>query len=121
MNRTSTTGIKRIPIITRNPIMNIKRNPIIGGKFPDPIKEWLNNEFGAVHTVQFQDEIWFGAAEIANILGYTNPHDAISKHVDAEDKISINLNTLAIREGIPKRGNPNRVFINQFGLHCLIL
>ena len=40
--------------------------------------------------------------------------DALSKHVDNEDK-----NTVAIHDGI--QGNPNQVVINESGLYSLIL
>lgn len=41
--------------------------------------------------------------------------DALSKHVDSEDK-----NTVAIHDGIT-RGNPNQIVINESGLYSLIL
>ena len=45
-----------------------------------------NEEFGQVRTLTINDEPWFVGRDIAKILGYNNPNDAISKHIDDEDK-----------------------------------
>lgn len=74
-----------------------------------------NPEFGSVRVmVDENGEPWFVGKDVADMLGYNNPRDALSKHVDAEDK-----NTVAIHDGIP--GNPNQVVINESGLYSLIL
>ncbi|MGP5356495.1 BRO-N domain-containing protein, partial [Pseudomonas helleri] len=72
-------------------------------------------EFGAkkVRTVIIEDQVWFIASDVAGCLEYINPRDAISKHVDQEDR-----NTVAIRDGKP--GNPNQAIINESGLYALI-
>ncbi len=51
---------------------------------------------------------------MAEALGYSNPRDALAKHVDDEDK-----NTVALRDGTS--GNPNLTVINESGLYSLIL
>lgn len=51
--------------------------------------------------------------DVAEVLGYKNTRDALSKHVDDEDK-----NTVAIYDGI---GNPNKVIINESGFYSLVL
>ena len=66
-------------------------------------------------TVIVNDEIRFIGKDAATILGYSNTRDALSKHVDPEDKI-----TVAIHDGIT-RGNPNQTVINESGLYSLIL
>ncbi|MGJ3749311.1 BRO-N domain-containing protein, partial [Limosilactobacillus fermentum] len=58
-----------------------------------------------VRTVTIDDEPYFVGKDVAEILGYANTRDALSKHVDSEDK-----NTVAIHDGI-KRGNPNQTVI----------
>ncbi|MGJ3845975.1 BRO-N domain-containing protein, partial [Limosilactobacillus fermentum] len=68
-----------------------------------------------VRTVTIDDEPYFVGKDVAEILGYANTRDALSKHVDSEDK-----NTVAIHDGI-KRGNPNQTVINESGLYSLIL
>ena len=45
-----------------------------------------NAEFGSVRTVTVEGEPHFVAKDVAEILGYSNPRDAINKHVDEEDK-----------------------------------
>lgn len=79
------------------------------------LQVFKNQEFGQVRTLTLNDEPWFVGKDVAEILGYSNPRDAISKHVDSEDK-----NSVAIRDGIT-RGNPNQTIINESGLYCLVL
>ena len=79
------------------------------------LQVFKNQEFGSVRTLTVNDEPWFVGKDVAEILGYSNPRDAISKHVDSEDK-----NSVAIRDGIT-RGNPNQTIINESGLYSLVL
>ena len=78
------------------------------------IKIFENEEFGSVRVVTINEEPWFAGKDVATVLGYSNTRDALSKHVDAEDK-----NTVAIHDGIT--GNPNVTFINESGLYSLVL
>ena len=50
------------------------------------VKIFENEEFGKVRTVEVNGEPYFVARDVATILGYSNPNDAISKRVDKEDK-----------------------------------
>jgi len=59
---------------------------------------FVHPNLGSVRTVLINQDPWFVGRDAANVLGYSNPWDALSKHVDDEDK-----NTIAIRDGI--RGN----------------
>lgn len=68
-----------------------------------------------VRTLVIDGQPYFVGKDVAEILGYANTRDALSKHVDSEDK-----NTVAIHDGI-KRGNPNQTVINESGLYSLIL
>lgn len=74
----------------------------------------FNFENKEVRTLLIDNEPWFIGKEVTEILGYSNPRDALSKHVDDEDK-----NTVAIRDG--NKGNPNQTLINESGLYSLIL
>lgn len=58
-------------------------------------------------------EPWFVAADVCEILGLTNPTEAL-KTLDDDEK-----NTLRISEGI--RGNPNMNIISESGLYTLIM
>lgn len=80
----------------------------------DSLRVFNNEEFGTIRTVMIDGEPWFVGKDVAEALGYTNPRDALSKHVDDEDK-----KTVAIRDGI--RGNPNITVINESGVYSLIL
>ena len=66
-----------------------------------------------VRVVEINGEPCLVGKDVAEVLGYKNTRDALSKHVDDEDK-----NTVAIHDGI---GNPNKVIINESGLYSLVL
>jgi len=71
-----------------------------------------NDEFGQVRTLIKDGQPWFVAKDVAEILGYSNPRDAISKHVDAEDKGVANCDTLG--------GKQELTIINESGLYALV-
>lgn len=73
----------------------------------------FNFENNQVRTLLINDEPWFVGKDVAHILGYSNPRDALSKHVDDEDK-----NSVAIRDG--NKGNPNQTVINESGVYALV-
>lgn len=77
------------------------------------IQIFKNDEFGQVRTTTINGEPWFVGKDVADILGYSNPRDALAKHVDDDDR-----NTVAIRDG---KGNPNQTIINESGLYALII
>ena len=72
-----------------------------------------NAMFGKIRTVVINNEPWFIGKDVATALGYTNPRDALAKHVNEEDK-----NTVAIHDGI--QGNPNMTAINESGVYALV-
>lgn len=71
-----------------------------------------NESFGEVRTMIIDNEPWFVGKDVAEVLGYSNTRDALSKRVDIDDK-----NTVAIHDGI--QGNPNMTIINESGLYSL--
>ena len=100
--------------------------------------------------IKKDDDIWFRAKTVANILKYSNQRKAIIDHVDSEDKCSLNelkhrgndslplkwntKNTAHINETgmteLKHRGNnslplkwntKNTIYINESGLYSLIL
>lgn len=73
-----------------------------------------NTEFGKIRALEINGEPWFVGKDVADVLGYSNSRDALSKHVDEEDK-----NTVAFHDG--NKGNPNQTIINESGLYSLIL
>ena len=78
------------------------------------LKIFANPEFGEVCTVEVNGEPWLIGKDVAQVLGYSNARDALSRHVDNEDK-----NTVVIRDG--NKGNPNVTIINESGLYSLCL
>lgn len=73
-----------------------------------------NPEFGQVRTVEIGGEAWLVGKDVAEALGYSNPRDALAKHVDGEDKKSV-----AFRDGTS--GNPNVTIVNESGLYALVM
>lgn len=73
----------------------------------------FNFENNQVRTLLINNEPWFVGKDVAEILGYSNPRDALSKHVDSEDK-----NSVAIHDG--NKGNPNLTIINESGVYALV-
>lgn len=77
------------------------------------IKIFNNAEFGEVRIFEKNGEPWFVGRDVCNILGYGNPRDAISRHIDEDDKGVVKSDTLG--------GNQNLTVINESGLYSLIL
>lgn len=61
-----------------------------------------------VRTVTINDEPYFVGKDVATILGYSNTRDALSHHVDDEDKGSQNSTPLV--DDKIKPSSTNRVF-----------
>ena len=61
---------------------------------PNALTVFENSEFGSIRTILINDESWFVGKDVAEALGYSNPRDALSKHVDTEDKGVANCDTL---------------------------
>jgi prophage antirepressor-like protein len=82
------------------------------------LQTFANEEFGAVRSLMIEDMPWFVGYDVAKALGYVKPRNAISVHVDDEDKNSALIQG-AIQGGT--QGNPNMTIINESGLYSLIL
>lgn len=71
------------------------------------------DHFDAIRTVEIDGEIWFVANDVARILGYSNPRDAISRHCK--------------EKGVVKRDTPGAngkqvmTWINEPNLYRLIV
>lgn len=76
--------------------------------------EIFNFENKEVRTVLVDDKPYFVGKDIAEVLGYINTRDALSKHVDLEDK-----HRVAIRDTMGR--SQNVVAINESGLYSLII
>ena len=69
-------------------------------------------DFGNIRTVMVDGEPWFVGKDVAEALGYANTRDAISKHVDGEDKGVAKCDTLS--------GRQNMAIINESGVYALV-
>lgn len=83
------------------------------GLLMNNIKIFENAEFGSIRALEVKNEPWFVGKDVAVILGYSNPRDALAKHVDDEDKGVAKCDTLG--------GVQDLTVINESGLYSLIL
>lgn len=79
------------------------------------IQIFKNEEFGEVRTVCENNDVWFVGKDVATILGYKKPENAISSHVDGEDKTS------TLIQGSGSKYKSKTVLINESGLYSLVL
>ena len=77
------------------------------------LKVFEHKQFGKVRTITLDGEPWMVGNDIAVALGYSNPRDALVKHVDNEDKGVAKCDTLG--------GRQNLTIINESGLYALVL
>ncbi len=74
-----------------------------------------NPDFGEVRTLEINGEPWFVGKDIATALGYAKPENALSTHVDSDDK------TTTLIQGSGSNYKSNAVIINESGLYSLIM
>ena len=97
------------------------------------IQVFEKEEFGKVRMLMRDGEPWASGKDVATALGYKNTKDAISKHVDPEDKQVVQRSQISTFENnLPKEAFPmdfvtseipvrGLTFINESGLYSLIL
>lgn len=76
-----------------------------------------NSDFGEIRTVTIDGEPWFVGKDIALALGYSNTKDALSRHVDEEDKRQDD--GVVILDPMGREQHPT--IINESGLYSLVL
>ena len=77
------------------------------------VEIFSNDNFGNIRGIEINGEPWLVGKDVAEVLGYKNTRDALSKHVDNEDKSSV-----AIHDG---RQNRNMAIVNESGFYSLVL
>lgn len=77
------------------------------------LQVFKNQEFGEIRTVTIKDEPWFVGKDVAEVLRYKNPQEAIREHIDEEDK--------GVSEILTPGGRQKMPIINESGLYSLIL
>lgn len=81
------------------------------------VQVFNNVEFGDVRVIMQGEQPWFVGRDVASMLGYKYPKDALRDNVDEEDK-QILQKRAEISFEIPQRG---LTIINESGLYSLIL
>lgn len=74
------------------------------------IQEFVNKEFGTIRTVIIDNEPWFVAKDVCNILGIANPTDALNKGLEDFERARLNLG---------RQGEAN--IISESGFYTLVL
>ena len=77
------------------------------------LKIFENPEFGSIRTLEINGEPWFVGKDVAEILAYNEPHKAITRHVDEEDRTKHPI--------LSNGGMQESWLINESGLYSLIL
>lgn len=80
----------------------------------DEIQIFKNPLFGEVRIVVINDEPWFVGKDVALALGYAKPENALSTHVDEEDK------TITLIQGTGSNYKSNTTIINESGMYSLV-
>lgn len=74
------------------------------------IQEFVNKDFGTIRTVIIDNELWFVAKDVCNILGIVNPTDALNKGLEDFERARLNLG---------RQGETN--IISESGFYTLVL
>nr|DAN39678.1 MAG TPA: repressor domain protein [Caudoviricetes sp.] len=77
------------------------------------MNEIFNFQGQQVRTVTINGEPYFVGKDVAEVLGYSNPRQALKSHVDEDDKGVSKFDTLG--------GKQDLTIINESGLYALIL
>ena len=87
-------------------------------KHKEGVQIFVNKELNLeVRAVEINGEGWLVGKDVAEALGYKNTRDALSKHVDVEDKLL--RDGVAICDSMGRKQMP--VLINESGLYSLVL
>ncbi len=76
------------------------------------IQSFVNHDFGKIRTTTINNEPWFVAKDVCDILEIGNPSQALSR-LEKDER-----NTIILNEGI---GNPNKAVISESGFYALVL
>lgn len=76
---------------------------------------FTNGTFGELRVLMKDDESWFVGKDVAKMLGYSKPENAIAIHVDVDDKTS------TLIQGSGSNYKSKTIIINESGLYSLIM
>lgn len=74
------------------------------------IQKFVNKDFGEIRTVTIDNEPWFVAKDVCDILGIANPTDAVNKSLENFERARFNLG---------RQGEAN--IISESGFYSLVL
>lgn len=83
----------------------------------NPFEVFNHPAFGFVRVVVKNGEPWFVGKDVAEVLGYSDPPKAISRHVDEDDKELFRLD----KTSTLNKNNFGAIIINESGLYSLML
>ncbi|MDY4920230.1 MAG: phage antirepressor KilAC domain-containing protein [Phascolarctobacterium sp.] len=75
--------------------------------------ELIQNDKYKIRKTEYNGNIWFVGRDIADILGYKKPQNAVLQHVEEDDRFNAEIET-------PK-GLRSALVINEVGVYSLIL
>lgn len=78
------------------------------------LKIFENEQFGTIRTVEIDSTPYFVGKDVAEALGYAKPENAISAHVDEDDK------TTTLIQGTGSNYKSKAVIINESGVYALV-
>lgn len=78
------------------------------------IELFRNEEFGEIRVVEIDEQPWFVGKDVASILGYAKPLNALATHVDDDDSLKWGLTDSLGRM-------QETIIINESGLYSLVL
>lgn len=78
------------------------------------LKIFKNEEFGEIRTVEIEGKPYFCGKDVAEVLGYAKPLNALATHIDEDDSLKQGLTDSMGRI-------QETIFINESGLYSLIL
>lgn len=89
-------------------------------------KKFYSDLFGELTTITIEDEpeqIWFVGREVADILGYQNPAEAIQDHTVYSDRKALKYKAYSktlLAKLWGKNDFMDKVLINESGFYCLV-
>lgn len=76
----------------------------------DQIQKFVNSQFGEIRTVTINNELWFVAKDVCDILGIINPTDTLNKSLEPFERARFNLG---------RQGEAN--IISESGFYTIVL
>ena len=84
------------------------------------IEKVFKYEENEISVIKCRDDIWFKDRDVARSLGYEKTRNAILRHVEDEDKTTLEDLKRGPRFRAPEYGQAGTTFINESGLYSLI-